>query len=1070
MNTGSDAKYAQLVWPQYYGTTTDAINAYTALMQNLHNDQKTVTKCTTNVWTGTDMIEIYYDKYAAHMDYDLGTTARLQSQCIDRGAYECASKGLRIIYVNPNVAVATGNENGRDWSKAYGQGKLQRAIDAASIYTTNPSNGGKHAYVFVKGSSIPEGTITLREGVEVYGSLPNTFAAIAIPENSAEEEWTYTDAEVDAYVNRVKAERRGIAEEGSTPSIIRGIQTISVMSHDQPLVVDGFQITNGATTSEPAATPAVDISVRNVTLRNNIFTGNVMAEHVPVVKLKGSSSSTGSSLLYNSLVYANKADTLVSVGSNGYVLNTTIVADNAGEVTTGLPASEDTDGKKAAFRAAHIQNSIEVNESAGRATTFAPYFRPKDKGNAYELPEYLSDHRPYWYQLHELSADINAGNDDNGAGDGNTVQDGGNTIAKHFTLYVNFAHDRDLLGNPRRLGGRLDNGCFETWCITGNSSATNVTNGKASSDLNKFVLDLEEVAEVTDPGDGGTEEEKTAYQNYVRYKTYIDAHAGHYIAKDVFWTTNYGGHHYPHPGSVVYVMNGGNLVFNTDGGDAPLFTNASPVRPGYVLLKPGGAIYGQGNVLQFSYVAAEKPFGNGTKYGLVSMPFDVNLDATATFTFTAGTHSLTPTDKHEAFSAYTYDASARAEYNYIFKTTESGLWQTGIDAIKNEQGQVARTYGWLLEYSTPVADDAVDTLRFTGWGTSSNANPYVYQETLSEAKKVVSLTQYDNRPDDGTAHFTRAEDMGWHLRGMPYLVSGYHTETVENGRYNMHIPHLLYKMDSEGTYLKSSATYVVKSWLDGEPLNPHEGVFLQTAAIGEVEDLHFRRPIWTGAAPLLAAPRPIVLLRNDNGEGDMLRVEPDEDAPKQLAYMYGRDGVKWLMPDAPQMYLLTEGLARMSLAGAAPTEVDLPLGIRIPDNPTNMNGSIVHFSLPEPEAFDGYDHVWLIDRALNRVTNLLENDYTTSIYAGTDHSRFRLRIGGMPFGDASKREYIVFAFGCQLFIRGLIEGDHIIVYSATGQRVLDTFASDPEFTAELPQAGGVYAVRVNDFSTKVRNL
>ena len=81
-----------------------------------------------------------------------------------------------------------------------------------------------------------------------------------------------------------------------------------------------------------------------------------------------------------------------------------------------------------------------------------------------------------------------------------------------------------------------------------------------------------------------------------------------------------------------------------------------------------------------------------------------------------------------------------------------------------------------------------------------------------------------------------------------------------------------------------------------------------------------------------------------------------------------------------------------------------------------------------------------------------------------------LRIGGFPFGNDQRREYIVYAWKRQLHIRGLVEGDQIRVYSLTGQLILSTTARDPEFTAELPQAGGVYAVRVNDFSTKVRNL
>jgi hypothetical protein len=69
-----------------------------------------------------------------------------------------------------------------------------------------------------------------------------------------------------------------------------------------------------------------------------------------------------------------------------------------------------------------------------------------------------------------------------------------------------------------------------------------------------------------------------------------------------------------------------------------------------------------------------------------------------------------------------------------------------------------------------------------------------------------------------------------------------------------------------------------------------------------------------------------------------------------------------------------------------------------------------------------------------------------------------------------RREYIVYSWKRDLHIRGLVEGDIIQVYSLSGQMVLNTVARDPEFTAQLPQAGGIYVVRVNDFTTKVRNM
>ena len=209
-------------------------------------------------------------------------------------------------------------------------------------------------------------------------------------------------------------------------------------------------------------------------------------------------------------------------------------------------------------------------------------------------------------------------------------------------------------------------------------------------------------------------------------------------------------------------------------------------------------------------------------------------------------------------------------------------------------------------------------------------------------------------------------------------------------------------MNTDGEYLRNSTAYVVQSWdNDAELLALHEGFFLQTAAINDYEDLHFRLPVYSGSAPILASPRPMVMLRNSSYEGDIMQVKPDEDADKHLTYTLGRDGVKWLLRDVPQLYMLSDKLdSRISLAGAAPVETDLQLGVSIPEPKytddadfSALNAQQFTFSLPEKEAYSDYEYVWLIDRSRNNIVNLMQGDYTTTINSGEDNSRFQLRFG-----------------------------------------------------------------------------
>ena len=114
--------------------------------------------------------------------------------------------------------------------------------------------------------------------------------------------------------------------------------------------------------------------------------------------------------------------------------------------------------------------------------------------------------------------------------------------------------------------------------------------------------------------------------------------------------------------------------------------------------------------------------------------------------------------------------------------------------------------------------------------------------------------------------------------------------------------------------------------------------------------------------------------------------------------------------------------------------------------------------------------MWLIDYQLKRTINLLDTDYEATLDAGTHNNRFAVRIGGFPMTDSKgKREYIVYSFGGMLYVRGLVPGDRITVYSATGQLVTAAIASDTEWSAPLNNQAS-YLVLVNDSSHQVVNF
>ena len=105
------------------------------------------------------------------------------------------------------------------------------------------------------------------------------------------------------------------------------------------------------------------------------------------------------------------------------------------------------------------QSGLTFNHTEGRRTALG-IIDGYGGGIAVEEPDKVNkDTYPYiifctfyYYQLHESSLAINADKENF-------------TLPERFKEYVNLASDRDVLGNPRTLGGKVDMGCFETWRI-----------------------------------------------------------------------------------------------------------------------------------------------------------------------------------------------------------------------------------------------------------------------------------------------------------------------------------------------------------------------------------------------------------------------------------------------------------------------------------------------------------------------------------------------------------------------------------------------------------------------------
>ena len=838
-------------------------------------------------------------------DLDLAANTRYYGTAgLERGAYECIAALSRVLYVNPERVSSDASYTGFSWEKAYAKGNLQTAIDAAAVYS-NINN--EKSYVFVKGMAASTGeAVSMRDNVTLYGSLPSTTAinqGVKETVNPETGEKYYADEDIEAYIKAMDSDREGMASTYSKHTIVEGVSATDDMSF---CLFDGLEIGSGSNSESLGQTaPAVDMQKGNVALRNSIIANNRMTvPGQPLVSVK-------SGLLYNTLMRDNTmaatSDAIVTIGDNGYMLNCTVAGKPGQTLVSGLHS---------------IKNSIMYNEG-DEAMPFAPYFRPSATAYHNEIPETDLHNRNLWYQLHERTPNIEGG--DNGA----TINaegryDGKGLVAADLQQYVDFASDRDLLGNPRVVGDKVDNGCFETW-----STGTHASPSTIHAD--------------------------TA-------------------------TASYNGHHYPHEWSVVYLQTGGNLVCDVaDNDKAPHFTAGNPLRPGYLIAMEGGSLYGQGNSIRLRYVAAERTVGG--QYALVSLPFDMNYKAVeGRMPFvTATTYEALPGDAVsetavDAFSRYYYDGEARSNYKYNFSSDDSQCWKNLTEDLRDANDGILVDRG---------ADAASEVLRFTAYGET--ATTYPYQEDGDD--KTVILTQYDDcESTGGAADFTSVYNMGWNLKGMPYLISDYrlYEAMPAGGAYAMNVPHVIYTMNDEGNYSS------LQSWGDGSTLSPCNAFFTQTSVLGPEENLRFAVPAFTEtAAPALQRPVLNVYGAGYGQDEVVIMPSPDEGG---LDYVYGNDAVK--------MSALNDTLPQISVEGASGVGLSLlshaPVGQSIPLSVSVKGEGDYTFSLPFKDDFLAYGSVLLKDSSSGAEVDLMSTDYTASITQADSPARFSLIIGGSP--------------------------------------------------------------------------
>ena len=471
----------------------------------------------------------------------------------------------------------------------------------------------------------------------------------------------------------------------------------------------------------------------------------------------------------------------------------------------------------------------------------------------------------------------------------------------------------------------------------------------------------------------------------------------------------------PAAGSVVYVHDG----------DLVLGNLSTTFAPGYLLLKEGTSLYGNGNAVSLAYVAVERTFGAG--WQLAAFPYALQRDSISRVAYDGTTYAPARLAWGAGDTIAIYDGRGRAESLTRYHASNSPYWveETSFDAGEG--------FGLCLTQA--------GTYRFTG----RDVNAAIYTETNTD--KTVSLTQHNltEIESDGKPRFTHKENMGWNLFGIPYLVASYDFT-------DMDLPHLLYDYDG--------STYnTIESWMGGQA-KLGDGYFTQTAIIGhdEKESLLFPQPQSTS------------LFADNTGMNLSLRIKGEAGADKvlfrttrssgTLTYEVGRDGIKFMSmnPAVPQIYIDNPSTGtRFSLAAAVDEAAYTSVGVSVADS------GFYTIDLPEETLAENYDVIVLIDNRTGQATDLKESAYTFfASSAEDDPQRFSLAF---RLSETTETPWKVYLHDHVLYVLGLEGGERIYLYDMSGHCLLDTTGTAPQFATPV-DGSGLYIVDI--VSSKAR--
>lgn len=336
---------------------------------------------------------------------------------IDRGAYEFDKKMRSVTYVDPSSAVSG---DGSSWNSPL-KG-LQTAIDLAFV---KANNSKEHAFILVKRGNFNE--IVARRGVSVYASIQVSETEVV------DDALTQFDAIKNSVIH-IAAKRPGLVGENTARTVIKQLKTAGMEDNSQSVVhnhqfsfFDGFEI-SGTDSDQPVVdirTTLYEAGQKRYNpfiLRNSLIWNNTNSNLSTDIDKNALVYNKGG-LLYNILLHSNATAASNSAhvvnDQEGFIANVTICADTLKQLINL--------GNSSLYNNMLCEiNSNELN----------PYL-VRSSGSNFHIA----------YQLDENAEAIDRGD---------SLKD---------VPGINYATDRDLLGNNRLYNEKVDAGCFETWRI-----------------------------------------------------------------------------------------------------------------------------------------------------------------------------------------------------------------------------------------------------------------------------------------------------------------------------------------------------------------------------------------------------------------------------------------------------------------------------------------------------------------------------------------------------------------------------------------------------------------------------